>query len=853
MSHVAPDANQNCLGIQAITFCSVVLNRRVRGSATFIRQHRFVLSLPIMSLHSRLEKIGNTFWVILGSSNVSVPRYALAQRPDNHDHLALPVAQPDRQPDWYRKDHHWQAFIPTTMAPIQPRWFIELPDEVPSVTARGGGLSLRADVATVMENDIVDVTQLFRRVSQQYFRSDRIPKPQCIDGRKIYASFPNTGALDAMVQEVKQEMLDCLAFLHWFASWNDDWIPALDLQNQAICKVFGIGQGSVGFRGVLVDLWKDWRTVNIPLWIEASVPVLFPWTSAEASHPRFYRLSPTHLKASNLAMLPDHLVHASTVDPRQFDEFLQEIRPPRTPVFGQIFSKKATSIWALDFEGWKRRPIDKGEQARFTAAWYCREIVDEKYAVHRTYYRYISRPDPDYDAMGTVAQTISDSSCHSREQFRFGYSPPPGYYFDDMGIEAVKEEIPVPPHTSFALADTPSTLLSVPAAHAIPASSISGPGPERAPGHLHGQRYVPYPVSDRHRRGYRSEKVGAPATSSHFVLQEHTPSPTDVRRFETLVAQLRRDFAHATIEPPVLLDQPTSDIQRDIRWNPLLLRHGVLILSSRAEVALRYRALVNKILSVEEILTRAVILGIQFQIAVPYTALPQFIPQLDGITRRNDLQKPPPYLVDGYVDQLAPVWQNTPQASAQWENSVRALLKRPHAGAYILKGGIFWRLAMEFGPPGILQSVADGPSISSTLQSFHTRQYKDGFDFVHEKVAEGEMSVMLGLERGKHSKFLWPPPEAGLPCFDGEWNTITEEWFLGHLAKVHKGRAILKTQGQWQQAWRGYRKRDTASGGIVEASVYNAGKHSIQLATGSTWNFRPLRDIQMPEVVSAST
>ena len=51
-------------------------------------------------------------------------------------------------------------------------------------------------------------------------------------------------------------------------------------------------------RGVVVDLERDWLTMNIPFWIFSNIPVFYQWTERVAANPRFQVLSPHTSKKS---------------------------------------------------------------------------------------------------------------------------------------------------------------------------------------------------------------------------------------------------------------------------------------------------------------------------------------------------------------------------------------------------------------------------------------------------------------------------------------------------------------------------------------------------------------------------
>ena len=102
--------------------------------------------------------------------------------------------------------------------------------------------------------------------------------------------------------------------------------------------------------GIIVDLAKDWKTANFPLWAYHGIPILFKWMPAEQGDPLFSHVS------------PDRFSSTGTVQQRgtAYDWFFQDrsrdFRVDHIPPGDNI---RCVGNYIIDFEGWKHRSLDK--------------------------------------------------------------------------------------------------------------------------------------------------------------------------------------------------------------------------------------------------------------------------------------------------------------------------------------------------------------------------------------------------------------------------------------------------------------------------------------------------------------
>ena len=156
---------------------------------------------------------------------------------------------------------------------------------------------------------------------------------------------------------------DYLGFLTWWTSSVSCWDANLD--HHVVNTIRDLQLHRFRRRGVLVDLERHWREINIPNLLQHKIPIAYPWSSALASIPCFTGLAPHVLTMYDQlrgALARD--VHSSELQGlssdfavmRRFDHYFQELHPEGRPDSDVIFNDN-WSYFMVDFQGWSRRQI----------------------------------------------------------------------------------------------------------------------------------------------------------------------------------------------------------------------------------------------------------------------------------------------------------------------------------------------------------------------------------------------------------------------------------------------------------------------------------------------------------------
>lgn len=113
-------------------------------------------------------------------------------------------------------------------------------------------------------------------------------------------------------------------------------------------------------------------------------------------------------------------------------------------------------------------------------------------------------------------------------------------------------------------------------------------------------------------------------------------------------------------------------------------------------------------------------------------------------------------------------------------SQVQTLLQSPHATRFLLEGGLIWRLAIAYGPPGMYPR-------NDTEQSTSTPNQGDMVltDWVSGPLFEHEIDTLLGkISDSNHT--IYPPFDlfSTSHFFHGEWTADIETWFLNWSQQI---------------------------------------------------------------------
>jgi len=136
-----------------------------------------------------------------------------------------------------------------------------------------------------------------------------------------------------------------------------------------------------------------------------------------------------------------------------------------------------------------------------------------------------------------------------------------------------------------------------------------------------------------------------------------------------------------------------------------------------------------------------------------------------------------------------------------YEKIMQILLSRPQARTFLLRGGLAWRLALEFGPAGLLNEARQGPS-STAVNQLRGYVCQIGERVIDDEPTDAERELMIGVAQRNGAKAsLWPAMELFESSFywAGEWRAANEAWFVDRLQMLREGTAGFKSGHEWNR------------------------------------------------------
>jgi hypothetical protein len=271
--------------------------------------------------------VGGQKWCLL-DSGAGFSRPLLNHLEGTYQPESCSVVTPSR----WDAQFPWRPFIPTASSePLRPWYFLD-PGELQA--------SRISELESQYQLDLRSLEVCANDLCEKYpeYRGKR-PKEYHV------ISF---ASLDS-IRRSQEAMLDLIGFLSWCTAWYEGLTFNLrPLKNQTDVMLNKLRHAFNSRAGVIVDLAKDWKTANFPLWAYHGVPILFKWTPAEQGDLRFLHVSPDPFPSTGTVQL-----RATAYDwffqdrSRDFDD---------VPPGGNV---RRIGNYIIDFEGWKRRSLDK--------------------------------------------------------------------------------------------------------------------------------------------------------------------------------------------------------------------------------------------------------------------------------------------------------------------------------------------------------------------------------------------------------------------------------------------------------------------------------------------------------------
>jgi hypothetical protein len=151
---------------------------------------------------------------------------------------------------------------------------------------------------------------------------------------------------------------------------------------------------------------------------------------------------------------------------------------------------------------------------------------------------------------------------------------------------------------------------------------------------------------------------------------------------------------------------------------------------------------------------------------------------------------------------------------------VTKLLQQENARAFLERGGLVWRIALEFGGSRLWQDVFKGPSVFCVDARIGERSPDVGF--IGETIIDSELDLLLGVlykpESSSYAKSLFPPCAMfeQSPHWMGIWTADNEDWFQKILEQLHEGKLKAQPRHYWRST-AGRSNKKTITNEIAES------------------------------------
>lgn len=313
------------------------------------------------------------------------------------------------------------------------------------------------------------------------------------------------------------------------------------------------------------------------------------------------------------------------------------------------------------------------------------------------------------------------------------------------------------------------------------------------------------------------------------------PAPTRMLRLTDLCRyahSILGDVLHNSTSPPNSpMIVPMLNIVPD----------ALLVVEPLSEVRLMLWAIEGRSSDAAAVLGEALLRGWSFRVLYPEAHL----------ERLKELRVGSPSPTLPGLQPLSPVTDTgVIQVQKEWTRfleRVLILLSRPHAKAFLLLGGLFWRLAILFGQPFLADWMVDllGPSTTlvSARPSRSSSQTIRGF--YDDQVSETEKELLQGLVVSKTTgqKYFWFPPWELLVkhrYHDGEWSATEERLLMERYHSLQRGETSCRplTYEEWDLELRtnslGRLQRDS----FVAPDIQGVRSFLVEVQSelGGSWN-----------------
>ena len=818
--------------------------------------------------------IGQTDWVALNTFSSAIPVEAMdykAKRGQDHRSKGPTGVYLEMEwgldLDWYDHNASWRPYIPlksedtdeTSVSKSGHDWFFDFESTTPWRQLSTGVFIVPEETRARIDDDLLNLSGCIDEIATNHPFPFSSARPPPHDLGLLLRAFDTSEELQAVGCAAKRIAVDYLGFLSWWTTSISGWDAELDHHIVAYLKDIRLHRFRK--RGVLVDLEKDWRHVNIPNLIRHQVPVAYPWSSSLAATPRFTILSPTVLQVYDEQRqaaqeeLPSAALQGLDEDILtilKFDHFFQELCGEGRPDPDVEFDEE-WQYYVVDFQGWSRRCIPlsvaKEYYVRFGSS-----IGHEDGGTMVLFRRWESMDN--LSTMAQPAQSLGSEGSMSmvrgsleiRELHRSKHAPGRDALFDRDGRSFSQRDF-----RGIPLRRTRSQ-------HARRRDNAS----------LTSQRWLAqmsgkdtrsdsssqseFQSSSSHSPGGRLS--AAPSRSSSRVVaraRSASPGPRVYHRRRGTSPSLRRQAVEALQDAGAVITYVGSvwDTPPGLEWNTTFCQESILLFPDpRTLTRLKYWAITDsEMLYMRQLLDLAIARNMRFTMATKLGDLKSFKPSvtvdLAELTKRT--------YEAGFQEEHLKDINGGAAFRDQYMGKLADILRRPHARALIGMGGPISWIAKRYGGPAIVQRFMDGPSTQVTVHHRGAVVSSPFFDdpLFHDQISAQEENLVHGFvpaENPEHHRWLFPTTEIMEDfChhWNGEWTEGCDSIFHGIAKSLERGTAKPLTR----KGWKSY-LHSTNHGArrppILLTSAHFARVDELLAAFSDPWHGQRILDVSIP-------
>ena len=642
-------------------------------------------------------------------------------------------------------------------------------------------------------------------------------------------------------------------------------------------------------RGVICDLDRDWQSINIPLYLQNNIPFFYLWDFEAQSDQRFSRLNPAlnltywaTRQGTQLSLIPDLeepdinkiVQHATKLDHFFQEAFAYQIAD-ETPILDTY------SVFIIDFEGWKRRPVERDDMtlASLTKFYHYKVLAEEEDDRYKTviFWRWRKRmPRDEYLRRQYMALLPGEGPpALIRELYRFDYAPKQGTIYNRETGLITSQKAFTPQSISLLdrLSDGRSLqdrLSSDAFLNTSPQDTHSSSTDDdlfvvfhEIPDALYHPRAVNSPAAWIR---YNMKKLEQARRQTSVIRAARGDAPSPFRRSQS-PNRLSDPLFASHERPEVMFRRMLKDESAKITytestwfvpgfaWNADFLETAYIFIPDiESEARLRYWANCwDTVGTVRRLLTIAIEHGLKFHLALPQEHLRQFRPIIvDNLDRTSASSA---YATGFQEPNLSPA-KNTAAFCTSYLAKMNDLLRRPHTRAFIGEGGQLSWIARCWTGLCLVEEFMAGPSIQVTVHNrgFYDSTSQDASYLSHDAVSEQEKDLLLGYCLGTNGclgRWLFPPTDIFEDHFElwtGEWNAALDHIYRRLADNVAWGKGKLRRREKWKCWVRNNERGQRRPKYLPLPKDFTDVMEGISRAgLQPTWHKKGLDDITFPE------